>query len=149
MATIRLCCLLVTTLSRTTSSSSSQVSAFFPSPQRLNIVNFNSVSKRRSVAIKLQEQQPSSSSSSSLNDSSILPTKENPPSFLEALWGIATKGSPWEYMIDMRQNGYDGVVPINLGVVGKYNFLLNPDVVRAVTVEEASILTRRFSCTFI
>ncbi len=75
----------------------------------------------------------------------VVPPKDKPPSFLEALWGIATKGSPWEYMIDMRKNGYDGVVPINLGVIGKYNFLLNPEVVRAVTVEEASILPRRFS----
>lgn len=152
MATLRLCCLLV--LSLHSSSSSSQVSAFFPSSfQRLHIhiVTFprsvSSISQRPSVAIKLLQQPPTSSllSSSSSNDSSTLPSKENPPSFLEALWGIATKGSPWEYMIDMRRNGYDGVVPINLGVVGKYNFLLNPEVVRAVTVEEASILPRRFS----
>lgn len=71
--------------------------------------------------------------------------KINPPSTLEALWGIATNGSPWEYMIQMKQNGYDGVVPIKLGIIGTYNFLLNPEVVRAVTVEEASILPRRFS----
>ncbi len=48
-------------------------------------------------------------------------------------------------MVQMKQSGYDGVVPIDLGFVGKYNFLLNPEVVRAVTVEEASILPRRFS----
>lgn len=48
-------------------------------------------------------------------------------------------------MIQMRTNGYDGVVPINLGLIGNYNFLLNPEVVRAVTVEQASILPRRFS----
>ena len=91
----------------------------------------------------------SQSSSSPTIPPSIPPppssSKSNPPSFLEALWGIATNGSPWEYMIQMRTNGYDGVVPINLGLIGKYNFLLNPQVVRAVTVEEASILPRRFS----
>ena len=69
----------------------------------------------------------------------------SPPSFLQALWGIATNGSPWEYMIQLKQNGYDGIVPIQLGIIGTYYFLLNPEVVRAVTVEEATILSRRFS----
>ena len=71
--------------------------------------------------------------------------KIDPPSFLEALWGIAINQSPWEYMIQMKKQGYDGVVPVKLGPFGNYQFLLNPQVVRAVTVEEASILPRRFS----
>ena len=71
--------------------------------------------------------------------------EEKAPSFLEALFGIAINGSPWEYMLQMKEQGYDGVIPVNLGPVGKYNFLLNPEVVRAATVEEASILPRRFS----
>jgi len=67
------------------------------------------------------------------------------PSFWEALWGIGSNGSPWEYMISMREKGYDGLVPVDLGPVGKYNFLLSPEVVRAATVEEAKLLPRRFS----
>jgi hypothetical protein len=59
--------------------------------------------------------------------------------------GIATKGSPWEYMLEMRDAGYDGVVPVDLGPLGKYNFLLSPESVKAATVEEASSLPRRFS----
>jgi cytochrome P450 len=82
---------------------------------------------------------------SQLSSSSTQPTNKNPPSFFEALWGIAKNGSPWEYMIEMRKSGYDGVVNVDLGLIGKYNFLLNPEVVRAVTVEQASILPRRFS----
>lgn len=74
-----------------------------------------------------------------------IPVKEGSPSFFEALFGIAINGSPWEYMIQMRKQGYNGVVPVNLGPVGNYNFLLNPQVVRAATVEEASNLSRRFS----
>ena len=76
---------------------------------------------------------------------STSPAEARGPSFLEALWGIATKGSPWEYMLDMRDAGYDGVVPVRLGPLGKFNFLLSPEAVKAVTVEEASALPRRFS----
>jgi len=67
------------------------------------------------------------------------------PSFLEALFGIATNGSPWEYMLRMKEDGYDGVVPVDLSLIGKYNFLLSPESVRAATVEESKILPRRFS----
>ena len=73
------------------------------------------------------------------------PAEAQGPSLLAALWGIATKGSPWEYMLDMRDAGYDGVVPVQLGPLGKYNFLLSPEAVKAVTVEEASALPLRFS----
>jgi len=68
-----------------------------------------------------------------------------PPSFLSALLGIALAGSPWDYMLDLRAKGYDGVVPINLGPVGVYNFLLSPESVRSATVEQAAALPRRFS----
>ena len=73
-----------------------------------------------------------------------LPTMP-PPSFLSALFGIALAGSPWDYMLDLREKGYDGVVPINLGPVGTYNFLLSPESVRSATVEQATTLPRRFS----
>lgn len=111
--------------------------AFVPRQQRLNIIN---------KIPKKQQGRSTSLSSTTVPPSPQEPKpKTNPPSFLEALWGIATNGSPWEYMIQMRKNGYDGVVPIDLGLIGKYNFLLNPEVVRAVTVEQAAILPRRFS----
>uniref|UniRef100_A0A7S1Z5M4 Cytochrome P450 n=1 Tax=Ditylum brightwellii TaxID=49249 RepID=A0A7S1Z5M4_9STRA len=45
----------------------------------------------------------------------------------------------------MKEKGYDGVVPVDLSIFGKYNFLLSPESVRAATVEESSILPRRFS----
>ncbi len=80
-----------------------------------------------------------------MSSPTVRPPEARGPSFFEALWGIATKGSPWEYMLDMREAGYDGVVPVNLGPIGKYNFLLSPDSVKAATVEEASSLPRRFS----
>lgn len=67
------------------------------------------------------------------------------PSFLEALFGIAINGSPWEYMLQMKRQGYDGIVPVDLKFAGKYNFLLSPESVRAATVEEAKLLPRRFS----
>ena len=73
-----------------------------------------------------------------------LPTMP-PPSFLSALFGIALAGSPWDYMLDLREKGYDGVVPINLGPVGTYKFLLSPESVRSATVEQATTLPRRFS----
>jgi cytochrome P450 len=82
-----------------------------------------------------------------LYGSSSLNTKEPPqsPSFWEALWGIGSNGSPWEYMLRMREQGYDGIVPVDLGPGGKYNFLLSPEAVKAATVEESSALARRFS----
>ena len=82
-----------------------------------------------------------------LDGSLPLNTKDaiQPPSFWEALWGIGSNGSPWEYMLRMREQGYDGIVPVDLGPVGKYNFLLSPDVVKAATVEESNVLARRFS----
>lgn len=67
------------------------------------------------------------------------------PSFFEALFGIAINGSPWEYMLQMKRQGYDGVVPVDLKFAGSYNFLLSPEAVRVVTVEQAKLLPRRFS----
>ncbi len=52
------------------------------------------------------------------------------PTFLEALFGIAINQSPWEYMLRMKEKGYDGVVPVKLGILGDYNFLLSPEAVR-------------------
>lgn len=80
-----------------------------------------------------------------MSSASGMPPEARGPSFLAALWGIGTKGSPWEYMLDMREQGYDGVVPVELGPLGKFNFLLSPEAVKAVTVEEAAALPRRFS----
>eukprot|EP00957_Ditylum_brightwellii_P001752 134619-Ditylum_brightwellii.AAC.1 len=37
----------------------------------------------------------------------INPTLKNGPLFLEALIGIAINGSPWEYMLKMKEKGYD------------------------------------------
>ena len=82
--------------------------------------------------------------SSAATDDDQLPTMP-PPSFLSALFGIALAGSPWDYMLDLREKGYDGVVPINLGPVGTYNFLLSAEAVRSATVEQATTLPRRFS----
>lgn len=82
--------------------------------------------------------------SSAATDDEQLPTMP-PPSFLSALFGIALAGSPWDYMLDLRGKGYDGVVPIDLGPVGRYNFLLSPESVRSATVEQATTLPRRFS----
>jgi len=67
------------------------------------------------------------------------------PSFWEALFGIAINQSPWEYMLQMKRQGYDGVVPVDLKFVGKYNFLLSPESVRAATVESSKLMPRRFS----
>ena len=67
------------------------------------------------------------------------------PSFFEALFGIAINGSPWEYMLQMKRQGYNGVVPVDLKFAGFYNFLLSPEAVRVVTVEQAKLLPRRFS----
>lgn len=67
------------------------------------------------------------------------------PSFWEAVWGIGVSGSPWEYMLRMKEQGYDGVVPVDLGIGGKYHFLLSPATVKAATVTEARLMPRRFS----
>ena len=67
------------------------------------------------------------------------------PSFFEALFGIAINRSPWEYMLQMKRQGYNGVVPVDLKFAGFYNFLLSPEAVRVVTVEQAKLLPRRFS----
>lgn len=75
-------------------------------------------------------------------DDRVLP---DGPSFLEALFGIAINGSPWEYMLQMKRQGYDGIVPVDLKFAGKYNFLMSPDSVRVATVQEAKLLPRRFS----
>ena len=47
-------------------------------------------------------------------------------------------------MLEIKRKGYAGIVPIDLGPGGKFNFLLSPNLVRAATVEEAKILPRQF-----
>jgi hypothetical protein len=42
-----------------------------------------------------------------MSSPTVRPPEARGPSFFEALWGIAPKGSPWEYMLDMREAGYD------------------------------------------
>ena len=92
---------------------------------------------------QLQNRTRSGSDSSTNNNNTIVvPTG---PSFLEAMVGIAINGSPWEYMLQMKREGYDGIVPVDLKFAGKYNFLLSPESVRAATVEESKLLPRRFS----
>ena len=54
----------------------------------------------------------------------LLEPKPNGPSFFEALFGIAVNGSPWEYMLQMKRQGYDEIVPVDLKFAGDYNFLL-------------------------
>ena len=88
--------------------------------------------------------QPSATTADDEQQLPKMPTMP-PPSFLSALFGIALAGSPWDYMLDLRKKGYDGVVPIDLGPVGTYNFLLSPESVRSATVEQATTLPRRFS----
>lgn len=84
-------------------------------------------------------------SSSDKDDNIKKIQQKKAPSFLEALWGIGSNGSPWEYMLRMREQGYDGIVPVNLGPGGVYNFLLSPETVKGATIEESSTLARRFS----
>lgn len=49
-------------------------------------------------------------------------------------------------MLKLKPKGYTSdIVPVDLGIVGTYHFLLSPRAVKAATVEDASLLPRRFS----
>ena len=53
------------------------------------------------------------------------------PTFLSALFGIGLDGSPWQYMLSMRQQGYGGATKVPLGPFGgDYYFLLEPNVLK-------------------
>ena len=60
------------------------------------------------------------------------------PTFLSALVGIALDGSPWQYMLRLRDTGYGGVTRVPLGPFGgDFYFLLEPDVLKAALLEDA------------
>ena len=67
------------------------------------------------------------------------PTGMKGPTFLSALLGIGLDGSPWQYMLSMRRQGYGGVTRVPLGPFGgDYYFLLEPEVlnIRAWSLDE-------------
>ena len=45
------------------------------------------------------------------------------PSVWSAVLGIAVSGNPWEYMLRLKDEGYDGVARISLGPFGEFFFL--------------------------
>lgn len=69
------------------------------------------------------------------------------PTFLSALVGIGLDGSPWQYMLTMRRQGYGGATRVPLGPFGgDYYFLLEPDVLKQALLEDAEqYFPRRFS----
>ncbi len=68
------------------------------------------------------------------------------PSLLGALFGIALDGSPWQYMLTLKdRQGYDGVTRIPLPG-GDFHFLLSASSVKEVTVDSAEeFFPRRYS----
>ena len=68
------------------------------------------------------------------------------PTFLSALFGIAIDGSPWQYMLSLRRDGYGGATRVPLGPFGgDFIFLLEPDVLKQALLEDAVGGTRRGS----
>lgn len=69
------------------------------------------------------------------------------PTFWSALFGIAIDGSPWQYMLSLRANGYGGATRVPLGPFGgDFVFLLEPDVLRTALLEDAEeYYPRRYS----
>ena len=69
------------------------------------------------------------------------------PSFLSALVGIAIDGSPWEYMLSLRREGYGGATRVPLGPFGgDFVFLLEPEVLKQALLEDAeAYFPRRYS----
>mgnify|MGYP004277107749 CR=1 FL=1 len=66
--------------------------------------------------------------------SELLPTK---PTFLSALFGIGAVGSPWEYMLSLRRDGYGSATKVPLGPFGgDFVFLLEPDVLKQALLEQ-------------
>ena len=69
------------------------------------------------------------------------------PTFLSALFGIAIDGSPWQYMLSLRRDGYGGATKVPLGPFGgDFVFLLEPDVLKQALLEDAEeYFPRRYS----
>lgn len=69
------------------------------------------------------------------------------PSFFSALFGIALDGSPWQYMLSLRRDGYGGTTRVPLGPFGgDFIFLLEPDVLKQALLEDAEeYFPRRYS----
>ena len=60
------------------------------------------------------------------------------PGFFSALFGIALDGSPWQYMLTMRSQGYGGATRVPLGPFGgDFVFLLEPAVLKQALLEDA------------
>jgi cytochrome P450 len=66
---------------------------------------------------------------------------------LSALFGIALNGSPWQYMLSMRADGYGGATRVPLGPFGgDFVFLLEPSVLKQALLEDAEeYFPRRYS----
>ena len=75
----------------------------------------------------------------------LTPPSTAGPTFWAALFGIALDGSPWQYMLRLRRQGFDGVARVPLGPAGDFYFLQSPVTVKQVCVDEADAFPRRFS----
>ena len=75
------------------------------------------------------------------------PTAATGPTFFAALFGIALDGSPWDYMLRMRSEGYGGVTKVPLGPFGgDFYFLLEPEALKTALLEDAEeYFPRRYS----
>ena len=75
------------------------------------------------------------------------PTAAAGPTFFAALFGIALDGSPWDYMLRMRSEGYGGVTKVPLGPFGgDFYFLLEPEALKTALLEDAEeYFPRRYS----
>ena len=67
------------------------------------------------------------------------------PSLLRSFVGIGLDGSPWQFMLTLKREGYDGATRVPLGPAGDYYFLLSPESVKRVVLEDAESYPRRFS----
>ena len=67
------------------------------------------------------------------------------PSFFGALVGIALDGSPWEYMLRLRRQGFSSIAQVPLGPAGTFYFLQSAQTVKQVCVDEAATFPLRFS----
>lgn len=68
------------------------------------------------------------------------------PTFLGAVLGIGCDGSPWQYMLRLRNQYPDcGVTKVGLGPAGDFYFLLSAKAVKQVCLDDAESFPRRFS----
>ena len=67
------------------------------------------------------------------------------PSFLGALFGIGFDGSPWQYMLRLRKDGFKDVARVPLGPAGDFYFLMSEQTVKQVCVDDAATFPLRFS----